>query len=407
MLNRLVFLFSLIGMILAIHLWIQKERDFDQGCWGFGESAEAAATSPSGCRSAELEKISKFFGVSIAAWGYMFYFFVAAMAFAQLVLSARVARVCYAASEIGVALAFPYTCYLLYYQVAAKAFCPLCIVSALLVASLFTIHVIKYRRGGFVAVSADQRAHEIGYSTGMSFVAVSALVAILLFVNHLGTRGFDEGSNAEKFTSMVGRSLPRYIEAAKLQEMKPVGFNFNIPSLRMEDWIASSTPSLGTPGKIKVAAFLDPNCPSCKGEFTMLESLAKRYHGQASFYVFSRVLWGYSLLQSQALEIARDTGKYFDLWRVQLDRQRQGGLDLPAIKKIFMDLNLDTADLDQRLAAALPVVKAQRDRAIAAGINGTPTIFIDGLAVDDLSRDERSLGKLIERAEQARTTARK
>jgi thiol-disulfide isomerase/thioredoxin len=291
--------------------------------------------------------------------------------------------------------------------VAAKAFCPLCIVSALLVSSLFAIHVIKYWQGGFVATPADRRADEIGYAAGMSFVAVSALAAVLLFVNHLGTRGFDEGSDAEKFTSMVGRSLPRFIDAEKLGEMKPVGFNFNIPPLRTEDWITEGTPSLGTPGKINVVAFLDPNCPSCKGEYIMLESLAKRYSGQAAFYVFSRVLWDHSLLQSQALAIARDTGKYFDLWRVQLDRQRQGGLDLAAIEKIFGDLHLDTANLDGRLAAALPAVKAQRDRAIAAGINGTPTIFVDGLAVDDLSRDERSLEKLIERADLARTRGAK
>jgi len=325
------------------------------------------------------------------------------MAFAQMVLSSHVARVCHTASEIAVAFAFPYTCYLLYYQVAAKAFCPLCIVSALLVATLFAIHVVKYWRGGFVMTSADQRAHEVGYAAGMSFGAISVLVAVLVFVNHLGTRGFDEGSNAEKFTSMVGRSLPRFIEAAKLQEMKPVGFNVNVPTLRTEDWITSTTPSLGTPGKVNVVAFLDPNCPSCKGEFAMLESAAKRYGGQAAFYIFSRVLWDYSLLPSEALEVARPSGKYFDLWRVQMERQRPGGLDLAAIEKAFNELHLNTANLDQRLAAARPAVKAQRERAIAAGIDGTPTIFIDGLAVDDLSRDERSLGKLIERADLART----
>ena len=38
MLNRVILFLSLAGMILAIHLWIQHERNFDKGCWGLGES---------------------------------------------------------------------------------------------------------------------------------------------------------------------------------------------------------------------------------------------------------------------------------------------------------------------------------------------------------------------------------
>ncbi len=401
MLNRIVFFVSLLGMILTLHLWIQKQRDFDHGCWGIGAPA-AAAAGAGGCRSAELDKVSKLLGVSVAAWGYGFYFFVAAMAFAKMILPARAASAAHVASEVAVALAFPYSCYLVFYQaVVAKAFCPLCLVSAGFITGLFVLHAVQYWRGKFVTIAEDQRGTEIGYAAGMGFVAMGALAAVLLFVNHVGTRGFDEGSNAKEFTTMVGRSLPQFIEGEKLLEMKPVRFDFNVPALKTDEWITNETPALGTPGKVTVVAFLDPNCPSCKGTFAMIEALAERYRGQAAFYVMSRVLWDYSLLQSQALEVARPAGKYFDLWRLQLDRQKCGGLDQPGIEQLFAELGLETANLRQRLAAVRPALEAQRNRAIAAGINSTPTIFINGLAVENLSRDERSLGRLIERAASA------
>ncbi len=112
--------------------------------------------------------MSEFLGVSVAAWGYGFYFFVAAMALAKIVLPARVASACHAASDVAVALAFPYTCYLVYYQAAvAKAFCPLCLVSAGFVTVLFVLHAIQYRRGGFVPIATEQRSNEMGYAAGM------------------------------------------------------------------------------------------------------------------------------------------------------------------------------------------------------------------------------------------------
>ena len=128
-------------MILALHLWIQKARNFDEDCWGFGGTPTVAA-SAGGCRSAELQKVSELLGVSVAAWGYGFYFFVAAMAFAKMILPPRTAGAAHTASEVAVALAFPYTAYVVYYQAAmAKAFCPLCLVSAGFVTALFVLHV--------------------------------------------------------------------------------------------------------------------------------------------------------------------------------------------------------------------------------------------------------------------------
>ena len=36
-LDRLVFALALLGVLLAVHLWIQQGRGFDRGCFGFSQ----------------------------------------------------------------------------------------------------------------------------------------------------------------------------------------------------------------------------------------------------------------------------------------------------------------------------------------------------------------------------------
>jgi len=86
MINRLILWLSLAGMILALHLWIQKARGFDQGCLGL--ETHAVEVAEGGCASAGLEAGSHLFGVSNAAWGYAFYFGLALLSFGKIVTSA-------------------------------------------------------------------------------------------------------------------------------------------------------------------------------------------------------------------------------------------------------------------------------------------------------------------------------
>jgi protein-disulfide isomerase len=314
---------------------------------------------------------------------------------------------------VAVAVAFSFTLYLFYVQAfVARAFCPLCVVSGVLVTTLFVIHVFHFWNGNYPLVSDDRRPVEIGYASAVGFAGIGLLAALMLFVNEVGTRRLDQGDSARQFTAMLGRSLPRFIAEEKLMEMKPALYDREQPALKLTEWISSETPSLGGRDKpVKVVVFLDPNCPGCVREFATVEKLAEMYQSKASFYVFPRVLWDFSLLQTQALELARVEGKYFEMWRAQFSHQQKGGLNLAELDGLFDEVQLDKRDLQKRLAAMRPTVERMRDRAIAAGIKGTPTLFINGVAVDLRSLDEGSLARLIEQAastssgrEQAATT---
>lgn len=381
-------------MVLSLHLWIQKERSFDQGCWGADQAAMLPAAG--GCNDEQLKKYSEFLGVSVAAWGYGFYFLCAGLAFGKILFTGNAARSCHTASEMAVALAFPFSLYLVGVQAfVAKAFCPLCLLSAVLVTTLFALHVAQYRRG-FEPLSEERRSVEIGYASGMVFLAMGVLAALMIMVNQIGTRRLDRGETARQFEAMLAKTLPKHIEPARLLEMKPALYNPELPPLDLKAWLTGELPALGVNPGLSVVAFLDPNCPGCKGTYATIKLLAGRYGDRAQFHVISRTLWPYSELQSQALDVAAQNGKYHEMWKAQFDHAKKGGMNPAELESLFRELGLTTENLAQRLADVRPAVLARREQAIAAGVRGTPTIYVNGRAVAHASTDLPSMSKLLE-----------
>lgn len=393
-LNRLVILLALLGMLLTLHLWVQKERNFDHGCWGFGATVQTADTG--GCNAPALQNVSQLLGLPLTVWSYGFYLAIGTLALAKLVASEPVAQRCQTLSEIAVGLAFPLCCYLVYFQfVIAKAYCPLCLISSGLVAGLFVIHAIQYKRGHPPPLGEESRKEEIGYASLMGFVAAGVLAGVMIMVDNVGSRRLDQGDYGKQFVAMLGKSLPVYIDAKQLREMRPAMFDAAKAKIVSEDWVSKDTPVLGGHDGAKVIVFLDPNCPHCKFSYALIRKLARESQGGAGFYVQPRVLWDYSLLQTQALGLATEEGKYFEMWQLQFDRQKNGGMGLEDIGALCDELGISRVNLPERLEAQRAKVVTSRDKAGAAGINSTPTIFIDGAAVAGVSMNEQGLKRLI------------
>jgi uncharacterized membrane protein/predicted DsbA family dithiol-disulfide isomerase len=360
---------ALLGMILAIHLWIQKERNFDHGCWGL---REAPSLSNQNCNTPELAALGTSMGVPLPVLGYFACLGFASLAFAKNILPARTARRAHLTSEILIVAAFPFAAYLTYFQAfIAKAFCPLCLLFSGVITGIFIVHFVLFFRGGYIPRSDSARPLEFCIATAMCGFALALGVAVMVFLNSNDASDYGTAPQPTRKT---------------------------IASLRHHEWITPQTPVLGdAAGGIPVVVFIDPNCPHCVEVFRNLHPLAERYAGKASIYVFSLVLWERSLLQTQFLELARQDGKYFDMWRLQMEHLKSGGLDLDELEKLLRQLGLSTEKLDTRLSATRVKVLALRDQVRAAGINSAPTIFVDGLHVRG-SRSPAALGKLIEAA---------
>jgi uncharacterized membrane protein len=163
MLNRLSLVIALAGMILTVHLWVQKQRGYDQGCWGLATNARLDPALQQGCRAPELEQAAQLLGVPAVIWGYGFYFSLAALGFGKVLGTPKLAGTCQGISECLVVAALPYSAYLLYVQAfVVGAFCPLCLLSLGLVVSLAGVLIAQRRSGGFEPPPESARAQEVG-----------------------------------------------------------------------------------------------------------------------------------------------------------------------------------------------------------------------------------------------------
>ena len=394
--DRLILWLSLAGMILAIHLWVQKARGFDQGCLGLETHV---ATAEGGCTDHTLQAGSHLLGVSNAAWGYAFYFGLALLSFGKIVVPGSWARRLHVAGEVLVALAFVYSAYLLYFQAfVAQAFCVLCLTSIGLVTSLFVLHAALRLRGGFRPVTEVERATELGLASGALFAGMGVLVGVLVFVNRLGTRPLDDGSGAIEMRRIVGRMLPAYIDPKKMEPFLACHFDGMAPSLDVRKFIGPATPFLGKADGVPVILFVDPHCPHCRHFYPGYMKLVDKFQDRARFYILPRILWDSSLPAVAALKLAEPTGKYFDLWKLEFDNPGGKSLTVEQLSGFYKTLGLAPADLAARIEAVRPQVLAERKQALGDGIDGVPSIYIGGRKVFGWNYSEECLATLIEGA---------
>ncbi len=398
MINRLILWLSLAGMILVLHLWVQKSRNFDQGCLGLDKPAVVVDL---GCQSEDLQVASRLLGVSNAAWGYAFYFTLALAAFGKIIASANVARRLHLLSESVMVPALLYSGYLVYQMAfVAHAYCLLCLSSAILVVILTALHVLLRMRGGFQPVPESARNTEFGWAVASLFTATSLSVGLLLFVNRLGTRPLDEGNSGQELQKAIGETLPLFINARKLQQARTCSIDSAAPPLPMEKFIGPDTPFLGKPDGIPVVVFFDPNCPHCKAYQPVFAKLVERFKDRARFYILPRMLWNYSELPIAAVHLAAKDGRSFEIWKLLFGKYANGkkGLTFEQIEPLFQQLGLNTTDLKQRLEALRPEVMAEADKTKAAGVKGTPSIYVNGQKVLGLNESEECVGELIDHA---------
>jgi uncharacterized membrane protein/thiol-disulfide isomerase/thioredoxin len=397
MINRLILWLSLAGMILALHLWVQKARGFDQGCWGL----DTHATGPveGGCIDVGVQAASHLFGVSNAAWGYAFYFALALGTFAKLLVLPATARRLHLASEAAVGLGFLYSAWLVYQMAfVVHAWCALCVVSAGLISTLLGAHVGLRMRGGYSPAEEPGRTAEFRAATVAVFATMGVLVGVLLFFDRLGTRSLDAGSTRRELERMISRTISMNIDPKKMEEIRACRFDLDAPTLTGKGLTGATTPFIGPAHGPEVAVFYDPNCSFCMGYHPEFLRLVEKYRDRVRFTVLPHVLWDSSIPAVAALKLAEPSGKYFDVWRILFERRsaQSEPLSIAQIGEVFRELGLDAANLEARLAGARAEVEALRARTKAAGLTGTPALYIGGRKVWAENRSEACVGKLID-----------
>ena len=149
---------------------------------------------------------------------------------------------------------------------------------------------------------------------------------------------------------------------------------------------------------VTIVEFTDFQCPSCAKTHPVLEEIIKEYGDRVRIVVRDYPLAQHSNAPkaAEAAEAAREQGKYWEY--VALLFQNHSALEVAKLKEYASQVGLDRKTFDEALDSGKHAEQVQRDlrEGFRAGVDATPTLFVNGLRVRDASRE--SLKMAIEAA---------
>lgn len=153
----------------------------------------------------------------------------------------------------------------------------------------------------------------------------------------------------------------------------------------------SDQPSLGNANApVTIVAFTDYQCPSCAAMHPTLERLVTEFGDKVRLVTRDFPLSQHTeaLKAAEAAEAAREQGKYWEYIHILL--RNQSALTVDKLKGYATELALDRTRFDSALDSGKFSESVQRDleEGMKLGINGTPTIFVNGRRVSAKSYEE-------------------
>lgn len=137
--------------------------------------------------------------------------------------------------------------------------------------------------------------------------------------------------------------------------------------------------------KVTIVEFADFQCPGCKAAHEPINKIATDYKGQVNvvYRNFPLAMHPHARDMAYFAEAAGQQGKFWEayskIFSMQDSWSSLSDID-PTIEKYSTELGLDYQKIKEVMSAEPTKNKIQRDYddGIATGVNGTPTIFIDG-----------------------------
>lgn len=159
------------------------------------------------------------------------------------------------------------------------------------------------------------------------------------------------------------------------------------------DLIKTDSPQLGsTDSKVVLVEFLDPECEACRAAYPLVKQVLAENQGKVRFVVRYFPLHTNSVLAARATEAAGEQGKYWEMQEKLFQNQPTWGEQQTPQTELFatyaQELGLNVAQFRSVLSSSKYEDKVLRDKADgqAAGVEGTPTFFVNGVKVPNTSQ---------------------
>ena len=149
---------------------------------------------------------------------------------------------------------------------------------------------------------------------------------------------------------------------------------------------------------VTIVMFTDFQCPACAATHPVLEQVLKQYGERVRLVVrdFPLDQHQWARKAAEAAGAAQAQGKFFEY--IAILYKNQQALDVDSLKRYAGELGMDRARFDRELDGGKYSAEVARDIADgkAYGIGATPTVFVNGVRLMDLS--ERAIKAGIDRA---------
>lgn len=151
-----------------------------------------------------------------------------------------------------------------------------------------------------------------------------------------------------------------------------------------------------TESRATFVEFLDFECEACRAAFPAVEELRAEYGDRVTFVARYFPIPSHANAENAAVavEAAARQGRFEDMYRTMFDTQAEWGEQQESQAALFRqfatDLGLDLVAYDRAVADPSTLERVLRDRADGelAGVQGTPTFFLDGTRIVPESLDD-------------------
>lgn len=166
-----------------------------------------------------------------------------------------------------------------------------------------------------------------------------------------------------------------------LSVSKPKESVKNVNDITSTALVTSDDPSFGNPtALVQLVEFSDFQCPYCADAAVQLSQIKAVYGDKIHFVYRDFPISGhaFALKAAEASECAQDQGKFWEMHDAMF--ANQGQLDVDGLKRIASDIGLDAQVFATCLDSGQYASEVRDDfqAGRAFGVEGTPTLFING-----------------------------
>lgn len=178
--------------------------------------------------------------------------------------------------------------------------------------------------------------------------------------------------------------------SARLRAGADIRLLISEPALPVQSISVDDDPVRGdASAPVTIVEFTDFQCPSCAAMQPLLDEVLKSYGNKVRLVVrdFPLAMHANSRKAAEAANAAHAQGKFFEY--VALLLKRQNALDTLSLKKYASELGLDRARFDAALDSGkyAAEVKHDMDDGEIYGVDSTPAIFVNGIALREMSAE--------------------